>query len=153
MPTGSLDNDEFLRAMLQLRNTPDPDCNISPAQIISGRPIRDEFSFVNRLEKYSNPNIRPLWRHAWAAKEEALRARMTRSNETLKNHSCPLRPLKSGEHVFIQNQNGPNSNKWDKSGSVVEVIDNDLYMVKVDGSGRLTRRNRRFLRSYQLRCL
>ena len=82
-PTDSLDNDEFLRAMLQLRNTPDPDCNISPAQMIFGRPIRDEFSFVNRLEKYSNPN-----------------------------HSRPLRPLKSGEHVFIQNQNGPNSNKW-----------------------------------------
>ena len=30
-PTGSLDHDQFLRAMLQLRNTPDPDCNISSA--------------------------------------------------------------------------------------------------------------------------
>ena len=38
-PTGSLDNDNFLRAMLQLRNTPDPDCNISPAEIVFGRPI------------------------------------------------------------------------------------------------------------------
>jgi hypothetical protein len=26
-PTGSLDHDWFLRAMLQLHNTPDPDCN------------------------------------------------------------------------------------------------------------------------------
>lgn len=40
-PTGSLDHDHFLRAILQLRNTPDPDCNLSPAQIIFGRPLRD----------------------------------------------------------------------------------------------------------------
>lgn len=29
--SGSLNNDNFLRAMLQLRNTPDPDCNLSPS--------------------------------------------------------------------------------------------------------------------------
>ena len=46
-PTGSLDHDRFLRAMLQLRNTPDQDCNISPAQIVFGRPLRDTPSFVN----------------------------------------------------------------------------------------------------------
>ena len=59
-PTGSLDHDRFLRAMLQLHNTPDPDCNISPAHIIFGRPPRDTLSFVNRLEKFSNPNVSPL---------------------------------------------------------------------------------------------
>ena len=58
-PTGSVDHDRFLRAMLQLRNTPDPDCNISPAQIVFGRPLRDTLSFVNRLEKFSNPHVRP----------------------------------------------------------------------------------------------
>jgi hypothetical protein len=147
-PTGSLDNDGFLRAILQLRNTPDPDCNISPAQIIFGRPIRDEFSFMNKLEKFSNPNVRPLWREAWAAKEDALRTRMTRSTEKLTAHSRALRPLRIGEHVFLQNQTGPNANKWDKSGIVVDALDYDQFWVKVDGSGRLTRRNRRFLRSY-----
>ena len=64
-PTGDLDHDQFLRAMLQLRNTPDPDCNISPAQIVFGRPLPDAFSFMNRLEKFSNPNIQPTWREAW----------------------------------------------------------------------------------------
>ena len=106
-PTGSLDHDRFLRAMLQLRNTPDPDCNLSPAQIIFGRPLRDSLAFANRLEKYTNPNIRPLWRHAWAAKEDALRARMTRTTEGLKAHSRALRPLSIGEQVFVQNQQGP----------------------------------------------
>ena len=147
-PTGSLDNDGFLKAMLQLRNTPDPDCNISPAEIIFGRPLRDEFSFMNHLEKYSNPHIRPLWRDAWAAKEDALRTRMSRTTESLAAHSRPLHPLHVGDRVFVQNQRGPNPNKWDKSGTVVETLEHDQYRVKVDGSGRLTLRNRRFLRAF-----
>ena len=147
-PSGSLNHDGFLRAMLQLRNTPDPDCSLSPAEIVFGRPLRDTFSFANRLEKFSNPNIRPLWRNAWAAKEEALRTRLSRTVETLKEHSLPLRPLSTGEQVFLQNQQGTHPNKWDRSGTVVEKKEHDQYVVKVDGSGRLTSRNRRFLRAY-----
>lgn len=33
-PTGNLDHDRCLQAMLQLCNTPDPDCNLSSAQIM-----------------------------------------------------------------------------------------------------------------------
>ena len=55
---GSLNNDRLLIALLQVRNTPDPDCNVSTAEIIFGRPLRDAFSFVNRLPKYENPHIR-----------------------------------------------------------------------------------------------
>ena len=134
-PTGSVNHDRFLRAMLQLRNTPDPDCNISPAQIIFGRPLRDTLSFVNRLEKFSNPHVRPLWRQAWAAKEQALRSRITRTTETLKEHSRPLPPLALGQKVFLQNQHGTSLTKWDRSGIVVESLGHDQYRVKVDGSG------------------
>jgi len=147
-PTGRLDHDRFLHAMLQLRNTPDPDCNLSPAQIIFGCPLRDTLSFVNELEKFSNPHIRPLWRQAWAAKEEALRTRLTRTTESMTSYSRPLRPLTIGERVFIQNQRGTHPTKWDRSGTVVESPGYDQYRVKVDGSGRLTLRNRRFLRAY-----
>lgn len=147
-PSGSVDHDRFLQAILQLRNTPDPDCNLSPAKIVFGRPLRDTLSFVNRLEKYTNPNVRPLWREAWRSKEEALRTRMSRTCESLKEHSRPLRPLKEGDRVFIQNQSGPHPNKWDKSGTVVDTKGYDQNVVKVDGSGRLTLRNRRFLRAY-----
>ena len=149
-PTGSLNHDRFLQAMLQLRNTPDPDCNVSPAQIIFGRPLRDTLSFINRLEKFSNPHVRPTWRQAWAAKEDALCTRLTRTTESLKEHSRPLRPLGVGERVFLQNQQGPSPTKWDRSGVVVEAPGHDQYRVKVDGSGRLTLRNRRFLRAYTL---
>uniref|UniRef100_A0A1A8PL63 Integrase catalytic domain-containing protein n=1 Tax=Nothobranchius rachovii TaxID=451742 RepID=A0A1A8PL63_9TELE len=114
-PTGSLDHDRFLRAMLQLRNMPDPDCDLSPAQIIFGRPLRDLLSFVNRLGKFSNPHIHPLW---------------------------------LGEAVFLQNLVGCSMRAWDRSGVVVESLGHDQYRVRVDGSGRLTLRNRRFLRAF-----
>ena len=107
----------------------------------------ETLSFVNRLEKFSNPHIRPLWRQAWAAREDALGA-MSRTTESLRAHSRPLRPLVLGETVFLQNQQGPSPHKWDRSGVVVESLGHDQYRVRVAGSGRLTLRNRRFLRSY-----
>ena len=38
---GSLNNDQFLRAVMTYRNTPDRDTNRSPAQVIFGRNLRD----------------------------------------------------------------------------------------------------------------
>ena len=96
-----------------------------PRKSYFGPPLRDSFSFVNRLEKFSNPHIRPLWRQAWAAKEEALRTRITRTTESLNAHSRPLRPLTLGERVFLQNQQGP---------VVVESAGHDQYRVKVDAT-------------------
>ena len=57
-------------------------------------------------------------------------------------------PLKVGNRVRIQNQTGNAPRRWDKSGQVVEVRQNDQYVIKVHGSGRVTLRNRQFLRLY-----
>ena len=63
-------------------------------------------------------------------------------------HCKTLQPLSVGDKCFIQNQNGPHPKKWERSGIVVETLPYHQYTVKVDGSGRLTKRNRRFLRRF-----
>ena len=75
-----MDNDGLLRALLQARNTPDPDCNISPAEVVFGRPIRDVFPLSADA---SSTTIRPAWHEAWSQKEDAMRTRMTRSTAVL----------------------------------------------------------------------
>ena len=48
--------------------------------------------------------------------------------------------------VQVQNQRGSHANKWDLSGTIVQVLDYNAYIVKMDGSGHVTKRNRQFLR-------
>ena len=120
-PNGDLNNDSFLRALLQLRYTSDPDCDLSPAEIVFGHSLRDAFSFVNRLATFSNRFICRTWREAWRAKEDALRVRAKRTNDALRARTRLLRPLRCGDRVFIQNQggkdtyvNGTKSAPWSK---------------------------------------
>ena len=87
-----------------------------------------------------------MWREAWSQKEDALRQRYMRHMEKLDSGSRLLEPLRHGDRCWVQNQAGRYANKWDKSGTVVETHPHDQYTVKVDGSGRLTLRNRQFLR-------
>lgn len=74
-----------------------------------------------------------------------------RAAERLSQHTLQLPPLVIGDHVRIQNQVGPFPNKWDKTGVVVEVRNSTSrpYVIRVDGSGRVTLRNRKFLRQYE----
>ena len=134
--------------MLQLRNSPDPDCNVSPAQIVFGRPIRDAFAFASRLNKFTNDNIRPEWREAWRLKEMALKNRFHRTVEGASDKPKQPQELHAGDRCYIQNQVGAYPKRWDRSGTVVAVHPFHSYSLKVDGSGRITRRNRRFLRKF-----
>ena len=146
--TGTLNTDKFLQGMLQIRNTPDSDCKLSPAQIVFGRPLRDAFSFVNRQNKFENASIHPIWKDAWKCKESAMRVRFTKTVEDSNKHSHQLPKLSVGDAVFVQNQTGPL--KWDRFGTVVECRAYDQYLIKIHGTGRITPRNRKFLRKYTL---
>ena len=150
-PSGELNTDRVVQALLTYRNTPEPGCKLSPAQILLGRPLRDTLPYINKDSMvFNNPNVHPQWRDAWAAKEDALKTRYVKTLETLQEHSRPLPPLRQGEAVIVQNQTGHSPKKWDRSGIVVETKNNDQYVVKMSGSGRLTLRNRRFLRKCTL---
>ena len=77
-----------------------------------------------------------------------MRARNVRNAERLTENTVRLQPLKVCDRVFIQNQTGNHPLRWDRTGLVIEVKQFDQYAVKVDGSGRVTLRNRKSLRKF-----
>ena len=114
-----------------------------PNFCLPGRPIRD---FIPIPPGRYHPNN--TWRETLMAREEALRNRHMKEAERLSDHTKRFLPLSIGDHVRMQNQVGPHPLKWDKTGIVIEIRRFDPYVIRVDGSGRVTLRNRKFLRRY-----
>ena len=79
-------------------------------------------------------------------RERLLGGRHARAGMKWKEHTRVLQELEVGTRVQIQNQTGPREKKWDRSGIIVEYRGNRQYLVRLDGSGRLSLRNRRFLK-------
>ena len=57
-----------------------------------------------------------------------------------------LCPLQKGQIVAIQR---PTTRRWDTTGQVIKTLPNYQYHVRVDGSGKITLRNRQFLRKLE----
>ena len=108
-----------------------------------GRQMRDGIPVVPG--KY---NPRNTWKELLEHREKALARRHVAHHEAWSEHTKKLPPLPVGTKVFIQNQAGNNPMRWERTGTVVETKDHDQYNVRVDRTGRLTLRNRRFLRSF-----
>ena len=149
---GNLNNDRVARALLQQRNTPDKDCNLSPAQVLFGRQLRDTLPLLDKsVMIFENKDILSQWHEAWSAKEEAIKSRLIRTCENLEPKSRELSQLEVGDSVMVQNQSKSTGrpNKWDRQGVIIAFKNNDQYLVKISGTGRLTLRNRRFLRKFE----
>ena len=63
-------------------------------------------------------------------------------------HTHTFPSLKPQSRVLVQNNCGPHPTKWDRSACVVEELPHDQYLVRLDGSGRVTRPNRQQLKHH-----
>ena len=71
-----LDTEKMLRALLMKRNTPDPGCKLSPAEVLFGHPLRDILPYTKKdIDIVDNPQVSDSWRSAWKSKEESMRTR------------------------------------------------------------------------------
>ncbi|KAK3869771.1 hypothetical protein Pcinc_024945 [Petrolisthes cinctipes] len=134
---GQLDEDEFARGLLELRNTPKADGR-SPAQILFGHPMRSCIPAHHR-------SFSPQWQLAaddCDAKADHLREQAKIRHDS-SARSLPL--LHLGGYVDVQDHaNG----RWDRVGVIVGIGQRRDYLVKI-GSGRILWRNRRFLRPHR----
>ena len=138
---GDLNTDKFSRALLIHRNAPDPDAGVSPAEIVFGKPIRDHIPALNF-------SPRQVWADLARKREDSFMKRHFLKSESLKQGCKNLKNLVTGDNVYVQNQAGPSPNKWSKSGTIIEVLPHDSYLVKIHGSNTVTKRNRKFLRQF-----
>ena len=58
-------------------------------------------------------------------------------------------PLSVGDKVLVQNQTGRAPNKWDKPGVIVECKPHNQVNVMMDGSRKVSLRNRQFVRKIE----
>ena len=139
----SIHINKFQKAMLVYRNSVDPETKTSPAMVIFGRPIRDSIPIP--MGRYC-PH--PTWTETIANREKTLDKRHTREREKWQEHTHALPSLKIGDHIYLQNLVGNHPRRWERTGTVVEVRQFHQYVVKIDGSSRVTLRNRQHLRKF-----
>ena len=129
--TWNVDMDKWAKGLLQWRNTPRIPGQ-SPAQVVFGHPARDTLPIHKRAFAYG-----------WVKNQDCV---SSKHQETVERHynltARPLPPLQCGNKIVIQNHC---TRKWDTYGTIVKVGSHRDYLVKLP-SGRVWRRNRRFLR-------
>ena len=141
-PNGCLDVNAVQRAILLYRNTPDPTTKLSlPSYSLDGP--------LGILSQYYLDNTSPhkTWQESLLVREEVLRNRHMLAHERCSKHTRRLQALIVCD-IRIQNQIGHHPNRWDKTGTVIEVHQFHQYVIRLNGSRRVTLRNRKFLLKY-----
>ena len=89
---GSLNTDKMVRALLIKRNTPEPGCKLSPAEVVFGRKLKDILPYGGLQAGppiHENKDIDKLWRENWDLREQALKQRYIKSIEKLDKDPDP----------------------------------------------------------------
>lgn len=81
------------------------------------------------------------WLLTQEKQEVALAFHHKRMGEGMNRTMRELAPLNVGMVVPMQNQWGPQAQKWDQSGMVVDVLVHSQNKIKLDGSGRVSLSN------------
>ena len=139
--SGDLDTQSAAQSLLLHRNTPSQDTGIPPSIMLYGRLLKDHLPTYQRT-------IRKEWREIAEERETALANRLVKPPPPRKT----LVPLGVGQTVQVQNQTGRQSKRWQNTGTVIEELPNRQYKVMVDGSRRVTLRNRKFLKAISPIC-
>ena len=140
-PQGSLDNDGAARVVLQYRNTPIQNIGLSPAQLLLHRRLHD---FVPSHPILYKPHAE--WIAAPRNREKSLSQHNAQLIEKYNRTAHTLRPLLKGQIESIQ---CTNNGQWSTTVQIIETLPHNQYRIRVDGSGRITLRNRRFLRKLE----
>ena len=136
---GNINNDNITKALLQYRNTPLKGIGKSPAQLLLGRKLRDS---VPQLS--SGFEVSPKWKYFIRQREKA----MLDNNKLMKqnhDHSNVKRYEEIPLWTKVVCQNVRNK-KWDRQGIVKKICPFRQYEVIMEGSGRISLRNRIHLR-------
>ena len=126
-----VNNEDFSAGIMLFRNTPCYPLQISPAEILFGRQIRDTLPISRRL-------LKPMLRYDV---EKQRREALVKQSKYSPKIELPLLP--PGSRVFVQN---PATKRWTSEGSIISFGHNEReYLVRMDSNNRILRRNRHFL--------
>ncbi|KAF0293676.1 hypothetical protein FJT64_008618 [Amphibalanus amphitrite] len=128
----------YSQALLMYRNTPLRDGGRSPAQLALGRHLRDSIPSPSQRYKLS-----PEWCRDLRRRELSMVTRGEKSKAAYDVGTKELSEMSVGDSVLCQDAR---TKAWDRRGVIVEKSPFRKYLVKMQGTGRVTIRNRRYLK-------
>ena len=114
---------------------------LSPAQILFARQLKDGLP-CDPLQLEMNPN----WIQTIEERESKLIKRYLKSGQLWARESKLKSDLTVGQSVLVQCQTGANKGRWLQSGVILDNVGHQSYNVKMDGSGRVSKRRRQYLK-------
>ena len=118
--SGRMDSEEFLRGLLEWRNTPRAN-GLSPAEMVFGHNIR------SIIRAHHKAYVRK-WQDVMDRCEMAAGEEKRKAKQRYDGRSKELKPMENGSHVRVQN---PMTKRWDKRGVIVHVGQHRDYRVKL----------------------